>query len=54
MTIQRKFTVMLCTLSAVLLLLAFAYIWNRSHDELHQSLTTQEQNLQRELLNSLQ
>lgn len=53
MTIQRKFTLMLCLLSGVLLLLAFGYIWNKTHAELQQNLAKQEQDLQRELLNSL-
>jgi methyl-accepting chemotaxis protein len=53
MTIQRKFTVILCLLSVALLLVAFGFIWNKTHSELQQSLAKQEKDLQRELLNSL-
>lgn len=53
MTIQRKFTMMLLLISGLFLLLAVLIVWRSTTVELHKNLQLQQENLQREIVNSL-
>lgn len=53
MTIQRKFIMMLLLISSLFLLVAVIIVWRSTSVELRNNLELQQENLQRELVNSL-